>query len=77
MLTGMIGNRIWGKDLNMNLQLVEWSPDNKDILFVSSESDVWIYTSDGDRVRMLSLPAASSSSSNSKDAKGSYRYVFM
>jgi WD repeat-containing protein 35 len=37
------GNRLWGKELDVQLQNVEWSPDGKRILFVSLEGEVHVY----------------------------------
>jgi WD repeat-containing protein 35 len=42
------GNRLWGKDLNVELRLVEWSPSNRYILFVTAGGkDVNLYLADG------------------------------
>lgn len=49
------GNRLWGKELNLELKFVEWSPDSKYILFVTSEVEVWVYDADGSKLRLLSL----------------------
>ncbi len=34
------GNRLWGKELNMTLALVEWSPDGRLILFCTAQGGV-------------------------------------
>lgn len=49
------GNRLWGKELNLPLRFLEWSPDNKMILFVTTDSDVWLYDSDGTKIQRFSL----------------------
>lgn len=49
------GNRLWGKEFNMSLHFVQWSPDCKFILFGSGESDIWLYDSDGTRVKQMPL----------------------
>ena len=48
------GNRLWGKELNMPLHFVEWSPDSRWILFVTLDAEVWIYDADG--VKACSMP---------------------
>lgn len=47
------GNRLWGKEFNMSLHFVEWSPDCRNILFGSGEDDIWIYDNDGTRIKQL------------------------
>lgn len=49
------GNRLWGKELNMPLRFVEWSPDSRFILFVTLDAEVWIYDADGGKVRSFTL----------------------
>jgi len=34
------GNRLWGRELNLPLNFVEWSPDCRMILFGSTDSEV-------------------------------------
>ena len=55
MIGSVDGNRLWGKELNMSLKFVEWSPDGKFILFVTNDSEIWVYDSNGSKLRMLSL----------------------
>ena len=51
------GNRLWGKDLNVELSLVEWSPNNRFILFATAGGkDVNLFLADGTRVGSLALP---------------------
>lgn len=40
---GVDGNRIWGKELKINLSRVEWSPDSKYLLFGTMSGQVKIY----------------------------------
>lgn len=49
------GSRLWGKELNVTLQLVEWSPDMRSILFVSADSDVLLYDADGTKLKTLTV----------------------
>lgn len=49
------GNRLWGKELNMQLKFVEWSPDSRFILFVTMDAEVWIFDADGGKVRAFTL----------------------
>lgn len=51
----MDGNRLWGKELNLPLRFVEWSPDGRLILFVTLEAEVWIYDADGVKIRSFNL----------------------
>lgn len=50
------GNRLWGRELEMQLTFVEWSPDARTILFVSWDR-VYAYDAQGVRVKELALPA--------------------
>ena len=49
------GERLWGKELNLPLRFVEWSPDGKLILFVTLEAEVWVFDSEGSQLRSMSL----------------------
>jgi len=49
------GNRLWGKELEMRLTFVEWSPDARTILFVSGDT-VYAYDAEGNRVKQVALP---------------------
>ena len=42
------GSREWGKELPHFLSKIEWSPDNKLILFGTPDGDVLVYTKKGD-----------------------------
>lgn len=37
------GTREWGRELKMNLAFVAWSPDERNILFVTMDADIKIY----------------------------------
>jgi WD repeat-containing protein 35 len=47
------GNRIWGKELNLPLRFVEWSPDSKNILFVNGDADIVLYDSEGSKIKNM------------------------
>jgi len=40
---GVDGSRYWGKELNMELIKIEWSPDSKIMLFASKDGNVSVY----------------------------------
>lgn len=42
-LGGVEGNRIWGKEFSHKLQMVEWSPDSKLIMFGTPLGEVMVY----------------------------------
>ena len=50
------GNRLWGKELDFTLALVEWSPDSNYILFVSTDCKVYAYDAMGNKIKRLHLP---------------------
>lgn len=41
------GNRLWGKDIDVELAFVEWSPDGRNILFGTNSGEVHIYDNQG------------------------------
>uniref|UniRef100_A0A7S3VHU1 Anaphase-promoting complex subunit 4 WD40 domain-containing protein n=1 Tax=Dunaliella tertiolecta TaxID=3047 RepID=A0A7S3VHU1_DUNTE len=49
------GNRLWGKELGINLSLVEWSPDGRMILFCTPTGEVHTYDGSGNAVSRVSL----------------------
>lgn len=52
------GNRIWGKDLDLPLAKVEWSPDSCHVLFTTTSGKCVVYSADGEYVRDLALSSA-------------------
>eukprot|EP00232_Nephroselmis_pyriformis_P019088 CAMPEP_0182899530 /NCGR_PEP_ID=MMETSP0034_2-20130328/28121_1 /TAXON_ID=156128 /ORGANISM="Nephroselmis pyriformis, Strain CCMP717" /LENGTH=1198 /DNA_ID=CAMNT_0025033565 /DNA_START=181 /DNA_END=3774 /DNA_ORIENTATION=- len=49
------GNRLWGKELSLQLCLVEWSPDGRMILFCTIQGECHIYDSNGNPVSKLPM----------------------
>ncbi|EFJ27981.1 hypothetical protein SELMODRAFT_449576, partial [Selaginella moellendorffii] len=49
------GNRIWGKELNHRLVLVEWSPDGRLVLLCTKEGKCLLYDCHGSFVSNLAL----------------------
>mmetsp|Transcript_1346 Transcript_1346/g.3417 ORF Transcript_1346/g.3417 Transcript_1346/m.3417 type:complete len:1179 (-) Transcript_1346:299-3835(-) len=49
------GNRLWGKELKMQLQFVEWSPTGKQILFGTPQGELHIYDQMGNYVNKVPL----------------------
>jgi WD repeat-containing protein 35 len=49
------GNRLWGKELKISLQFVEWAPDARQILFVTPQGEVHVYDSLGNFVNKVPL----------------------
>jgi hypothetical protein len=49
------GVRLWGKELNMPLTHVQWSPDGRLILFGTEEGEVHLYDSSGNAAAKLQL----------------------
>ena len=47
------GNRIWGKELEEQLRLVQWSPDGKLILFVKGDREIDVYDYNGSKVMAM------------------------
>jgi WD repeat-containing protein 35 len=37
------GNRLWGKELKIQLAYIEWAPDGKQILFGTPQGEVKVY----------------------------------
>ena len=48
------GNRLWGKELNLQLAKVQWSPGARVILFCTTQGECHIYDSNGNAVSKLS-----------------------
>jgi WD repeat-containing protein 35 len=51
------GNRLWGKELNLPLRRVEWSPDARFIIFITADAEAFIFDSEGARVKTMTLAA--------------------
>lgn len=49
------GNRLWGKEINLTLALVEWSPDGRLILFCTAQGECHIFDSNGNAVSKVPL----------------------
>lgn len=49
------GNRLWGKELSMQLSLLEWSPDGRFILFCNAAGECHTYDSNGNAVAKVPL----------------------
>ena len=49
------GNRLWGKELKLQLSHVEWSPDGRNILFGTLQCKVFIYDANGNYLSQLPL----------------------
>lgn len=64
------GNRIWGKELSINLEFLEWSPDSKHILIITSDFELHLYDENGSKITRLPLYAVDESS-----AIKSYRII--
>jgi WD repeat-containing protein 35 len=62
------GNRLWGKEMETGLTNVEWSPDASYILFVTTDSELHIYDSQGTKVK--SIPSLSDRSESKKKRAG-------
>jgi WD repeat-containing protein 35 len=55
------GNRLWGKELKMKLQFCEWSPDAKQILFVTPQGEVHVFDALGNFISQCPLFSEDSS----------------
>lgn len=49
------GNRIWGRELPLQLALVEWSPDGRMILFVTLQGECHLYDMNGQPISKVPL----------------------
>ena len=54
------GNRLWGKELKMKLLFCEWSPDARQILFVTPQGEVHVYDALGNFITQCPLFSESS-----------------
>lgn len=56
MIVGSVdGNRLWGKELGIELCFLEWSPDGRNLLFGTLDHKVNIYDSAGNYISKVSL----------------------
>ena len=53
------GNRMWGKELDIGLKQVEWSPNGRSILFGTTNHEVHIFDAVGQFIAKVPLPAVS------------------
>ncbi len=51
------GARLWGRDLDLPLTLVQWSPDSRHILFGTKDSEVHLFDAEGNRISTVNLVA--------------------
>lgn len=51
------GTRLWGKDLDAHLRFVEWSPDSRNIIFVTKSNEIHMYDYHGNKIKPLPLYA--------------------
>mmetsp|Transcript_6986 Transcript_6986/g.14069 ORF Transcript_6986/g.14069 Transcript_6986/m.14069 type:complete len:1248 (+) Transcript_6986:71-3814(+) len=51
------GTRLWGNDLDAALRFVEWSPDSRNILFVTRSNEIHMYDHHGNKIKALPLYA--------------------
>eukprot|EP00879_Flechtneria_rotunda_P015997 GHRR01016730.1.p1 GENE.GHRR01016730.1~~GHRR01016730.1.p1 ORF type:complete len:232 (+),score=77.84 GHRR01016730.1:273-968(+) len=49
------GNRLWGKELSMQLSLLQWSPDGRFILFCNTAGECHTYDSSGNAVAKVPM----------------------
>eukprot|EP00053_Salpingoeca_punica_P010039 m.90373 g.90373 ORF g.90373 m.90373 type:complete len:1153 (-) comp15261_c1_seq1:288-3746(-) len=63
---GVDGNRLWGKELRMNLTNVEWSPNGKLILFGTREGDVYVYDAEGVKLHNIQILCLEGSTGDSQ-----------
>jgi WD repeat-containing protein 35 len=61
------GNRLWGKELNLALRRVEWSPDSRLIIFITADAEAFIYDAEGVKVKNMTLAAYQSMESTTAD----------
>jgi len=46
------GTRLWGNDLDAALRFVEWSPDSRNILFVTKSNEIHLYDHHGNKIKV-------------------------
>ena len=61
---GVDGNRLWGKELELELRHVEWSPDGQHLLFGTVSNEVLCYDSTGSLLSRVGIYANNSASTS-------------
>lgn len=51
----LAGNRIWGKELELQLMLLDWSPDSRRLLFCTTAGDCHIVDAGGNLISKVPL----------------------
>jgi WD repeat-containing protein 35 len=49
------GARLWGKELDLPLDKLTWSPSCQNILFTTRAGDVYVYDADGNQISKMEL----------------------
>jgi len=63
------GNRLWSKELNMSLNIIDWSPNNKILLFVNGGGkDLIAVQADGVILGSIALPGRHSDDRSAREA---------
>ncbi|KAK9804414.1 hypothetical protein WJX72_011599 [[Myrmecia] bisecta] len=52
---GVDGNRLWGKELELQLALVEWAPDSRRLLFATTSGECHVYDGSGNAITRMQL----------------------
>ena len=71
------GNRLWGKELDLSLRFVEWSPDSRNIIFITKDSECMLYDSLGNKTKNLKLPVYEQMGSNEREVSQGWRYIYI
>ena len=58
------GNRLWGKELDVELRHVEWSPDGHNLLFGTQSNEVHCYDALGNLISKVNIYANNSASNS-------------
>jgi WD repeat-containing protein 35 len=68
------GNRLWGKELKCTLAFVEWSPDARNIIFITTLGEPYLYDNLGNRISKIPLYAVDDSPNNGVNIIGIHWY---
>jgi WD repeat-containing protein 35 len=68
------GNRLWGKELKHTLAFVEWSPDGRNIIFVTTTGEPYLYDNLGNKISKIPLYAVDDSPNNGVNIIGIHWY---